>query len=556
MNDRVRVAILLTVASLVYANTLLDGFTQDDGLYILHNPQVTHFSFAQLFTPTSFNNVFRPVTFASFALNWAVSGAHPSSYHFFNLLLHVFVTILLYLTLKALLDAVPEGAIAAWAAALLFAVHPIHTEAVASIVGRSELLAMGFLLAAWLLHLKDKPVLTLVCFVLALMSKESAVVFVPLAIVGDYARAKRKTLSRYASIVGVAALYLVLLWKVQGGRFGEKGISFLDNPLAHLPARLRILNAIRIAWKYIALQLFPAKLSSDYSYSAIPMFSAWRFLWPALGAAVVVVGLWICSLSAKQKKWALAGAIYLVGFAAASNILIPTGTIMGERLAYLPSAGLCLLIALLCLHLEGFRRSAGWTLLLLLITALSIRTVVRNRDWRDNFSLFSADIKAAPGSAKLHSNLGREYYLRGQLDDAAREAQIALRIYPDLTDAMGYYGAVESRKGDNQRARKILEKALSGITKDSPNFDFISVSLAEVEIKLGADLDAMQVLDQDIAGSPNNSGAWSNRAVIHYRQGNSVSARADAEMAVRLDPSNAQAQNLLAMLNRPTFATQ
>jgi protein O-mannosyl-transferase len=554
MNDRLRVAILAAAATLVYPNTLLNGFTQDDALYILNNPQVTHFSFAQLFAPTSFNNVFRPVTFGSFALNWMTSGAHPFSYHLLNLLLHVLVTILLYLTLKTLLERVPQGEIAAWAATLLFAVHPIHTEAVASIVGRSELLATSFLLLAWLLHLTDKPALALACFVLALMSKESAVVFVPLVVIGDYARGKLKTLSRYAAIAGMAGLYLVVLWRAQGGRFGEKSINFLDNPLAHLPAGLRILNALRIAWKYIALQAFPAKLSSDYSYSAVPLYSAWRFFWPAIMAAVVVLAVWIWSFSSKRKDWALAGAIYLAGFAVTSNILVPTGTIMGERLAYLPSAGFCLLVALLCLRLENFQRRAGWALLLLLIVVLGIRTIVRNRDWRDNFSLFSADVEATPGSAKLHSNLGLQYYLRGQLDAAAKEAQTALGIYPDLPDAMGYYGVIESRKGHDQKARQILEKALSSITKDSPNFDFIAVNLAQVEIKLGADNDAMQVLDQDIVGSPANSGAWSNRALLHYRHGDSTSARADAEMAVRLDPTNAQAQNLLGVLNRSSFA--
>jgi protein O-mannosyl-transferase len=553
MNERRRMAILLCVAILAYANTLRNGFTQDDALYILNNPQVTHFSVPQLFAPTSFNNVFRPMTFGSFALNWAAGGSHAFGYHFFNLLLHAIVAVLLYLTLRTLLEAVPEGAIAAWTAALLFAVHPIHTEAVASIVGRSELLAMSFLLGAWLLHMKDKPALSLVCFVLALMSKESAVVFVPLTIVGDYTRGKFKTLSRYAFIAGAAALYLVFLWKVQGGRFGEKGINFLDNPLAHLPARLRLLNALRITWKYFALQVFPARLSSDYSFNAIPLYSAWRFFLPAVAATIAVLGLSIWSLSAKRKHWALGGAIYLAGFAVTSNILIPTGTIMGERLAYLPSAGFCLLVALLCLRLENFQPRAGRALLLLLITALGVRTNFRNRDWRDNFHLFSADVKTTPGSAKLHSNLGLQYFLRGQLDAAAREAQTALSIYPDLPDAMSYYGVVESRKGNDQKARQILEKALSSITKDNPNFDFIAVSLAQVEIKLGADKDAMHVLDQDIEGSPNNSGAWSTRALIHYRQGDSASARADAEMAARLDPSNTQAQSLLGVLNRPSF---
>src|SRR5208337_4039369 len=135
MNERMRVALLLAVAMLVYGNTLLNGFTFDDDPYILRNPTVTNLSIKGLFVPTRASNIFRPVSFATFALNLAVGGGHPFGFHLFNLL--------------------PQGATVAWVAALLFAVHPIHTEDVASIVGRFELLAVGFLLAAWLLHLRD-----------------------------------------------------------------------------------------------------------------------------------------------------------------------------------------------------------------------------------------------------------------------------------------------------------------------------------------------------------------------------------------------------------------
>jgi len=247
MSERTRVALLLAVAMLVYGNTLLNGFTFDDFLFVLHNPGVTHLSVSQLVQPTKASNLFRPVTFGSFALNFALEGAHPLGYHVVNLLLHAAVTLLLYLVLLKLLEGVQQGAGVAWAAALLFAVHPIHTEAVASIVGRAELLAAGFLLAAWLLHLHDLPALALTCFALALLSKESAVAFVPLALAGDFARGKLKPLPRYAWIAGVAAAYTALLWKMQGGRFGPAEVNFIDNPLAHIPASLRILNALRVA---------------------------------------------------------------------------------------------------------------------------------------------------------------------------------------------------------------------------------------------------------------------------------------------------------------------
>src|ERR1700722_13458776 len=135
MNERLRIGLLLAVAVLVYGNTLRNGFTQDDGLYVVSNPQVTHTSVRKLFEANKFTNVFRPVTFATLAFNWAVGGGHPFGFHLLNLLLHAAVTLLLYLLLQTLLGSSPQASATALVAACLFAVHPIHTEAVASIVG-------------------------------------------------------------------------------------------------------------------------------------------------------------------------------------------------------------------------------------------------------------------------------------------------------------------------------------------------------------------------------------------------------------------------------------
>ena len=153
-NERLRTWFLLAMVALVYANTLLNQFTLDDGLYIMRNPQVTQFSWRGLLAPNQATNVFRPFTFATLAFNWALQGAHPLVFHLLNLLLHAAVTLLLYLLLCALLEETANGKTVALVAAALFAVHPIHTEAVASIAGRSELLAAAFLLGAWILHLR------------------------------------------------------------------------------------------------------------------------------------------------------------------------------------------------------------------------------------------------------------------------------------------------------------------------------------------------------------------------------------------------------------------
>lgn len=550
MSEKTRIAILLAVAALVYGNTLLNQFAFDDEAYIVRNHYVTAPSLRGFFTPPKSTNVFRPVSFASFAADWKITGGKPISFHATNLLLHAIVTLLLYLVFRRLLESAPHGSNIAFAAALLFAVHPIHTEAVAWATGRSELLAAAFVLAAWLLHLEDWPLLSLLCFALALLSKESAVELLPLALIGDYLRGQFKPALRYVAMLGVCLCYVPLLWVVQGGRFGEVGVNFADNPLYTVPSLWRILNALRIAWKYVALQVYPATLSCDYSYNAIVLYMKWWPMLPAVLATVAVIILWIWALWKRKTVWALAGAIYLAGFAVTANVLLPIGTAMGERLAYLPSAGFCLLIAAIWIVLERRRSQFAWSLLVLLLLALGLRTWVRNRDWYDNLTLFSSAVQAVPGSTKAHGDLGAAYFYTGRLEDAKKELQLALRIYPDIPENIAFYGLVESRLGNDDEALRQMKKALAISNRINLNYDFIAVNLAVQLMKMQKDDDAMHVLNDEIATSPEYARAWSNRAVIWYRHGEMTPARADVQAALRLDPSNAQALQLLSALNK------
>jgi Tfp pilus assembly protein PilF len=548
MNERLRVGLLLAVVMLVYGNTLRNEFTQDDGLYVFNNPQVTHTSLRQVFEPNKFSNVFRPVTFATLAMNWKVNGAQPFAYHLINTLLHAGVTLLLYFLLLEILGSSPHAKSWALVAACLFAVHPLHTEAVASIVGRSELLAAGFLIAAWILHLHDREVPALICFALALLSKESAAVFLPLVLVGDYARGAWKPNSRYLRIAGITLLYVGLLWKIQGGRFGQAGINVADNPLVTIPTGWRILNALRVAWKYVGLHFYPATLSSDYSFNQIPVYLDWRHTLPAALAAAAVVGTWIWAIRKKQSGLVLAGGIYLIGFAITANILIPTGTIMAERLAYLPSAGFCLLVAMGWTWLKERQRMVALGLLAVVVAALAVRTVVRNADWKNDLSIYSAGVRAAPRSAKVHANLGTQYLTHGQLDAARSELETSLQISPDSPDTMASYSLLESKLGHYEAAGALMEKAVQMSGRNDPNYDFMDVSLALLLLRTGHTGDAMEILNREIAESPEYARAWVSRGVVYYQRGDLVSARADAGTALRLEPDNPEAQKLMLVL--------
>jgi len=549
MKETLRIGLLLAAVVLVYGNTMLNEFTMDDGLYVVNNPQVTDPSVRELFAPNEIGRVFRPFTFATLALNWAVNGARPFGFHLLNLMLHAAVTWLLYLLLQAVLGPSLQAKTSALVAALLFAVHPIHTEAVASIVGRSELLAAGFLLAAWILHLRDREIPALICFLLAMLSKESAVVFLALVLLGDYALGKWKPLLRYARIAAITLLYLGLLWKLGGGHFGRATFSSLDNPLFNLPPMWRILNALRVAWKYAGLHFYPATLSCDYSFNQILIYLNWRNTLPAAVAAVVAVGAWIWAVGKRRRGLVLAGGIYLAGFATTANIILPTGTILGERLAYLPSAGFCLLVALSWSWLRDRQRTVALGVLAALVAMLAVRTMVRNRDWKDNLTLYSAAVRAVPGSAKMHSNLGGEYMARKRFDEARTELQAALRIYPNYPDALMTYGLLEFRTENYEAAGRMMKRAVD-ITQrqDNSDYDYMVVTLASMLMQSGHMDGALEVLNREIAESPKYARAWSNRAVLRYKRGETASAALDAEVALRLDSTNTQAQNLMRLL--------
>lgn len=551
--ERFCLGLLFTAVIFVYANTLVNGFTLDDLSYIVRNSQVTDPSLPSLCAAHKVSNVFRPLTFATFALDWKIGGGIALGFHAVNLVLHGAVICLVFLLVQTLFPDSRHRNSIAFITALLFAVHPIHTEAVSSIVGRAELLAAGFLILAWILHLHDREVPALSCFALALLSKESAVVFLPLVFIGDYARDQWKPAFRYLRIVGVTMVYLVVLWRAQGERFGPVEVSILDNPLVAVPAGPRILNALRIAWKYVGLQLYPATLSSDYSYNQIPLYGALRYNLPALIATALVLALWIWAVKNRRRGLILALGIYLAGFAITSNILRPIGTIMAERLAYLPSLGFCLLIALAWNRVWQRRQRLALGLAVVIVAALSVRTIVRNRDWKDNRTLYSAQMRAAPNSAKTHQNMALAYMDAKQLELARRELEIELRIYPHNPTGLATYGLLESWQGNYQDAGRKMEQAFYMIGPADPAYDEVAVNLAELYIKTNHIDGASDLLNREVAKSPRYGPAWANRALLYYKLGQTNAARSDAETALRLDSTNQDAQNLMRLLNAPAI---
>jgi Tfp pilus assembly protein PilF len=482
--------VVVFLAILPFLNTFGNDFAFDDKLAIVENPRIKSLLNIPTLLASGYwaqyprgGTLYRPLVTISYALNYAAGGLHPFGYHLVNLLLHLGVSLLLY-RLAVRLFHHREGALVA---AALFAVHPLHTEAVTGIVGRAELFAAVFFLLAWWWDLESRGrwrymLGSLVAFGLALISKEHAVTLPAVLVLSDLYTAKEREgqpppeggqrfpggVSRYAGFLAVLAGYILIRFAVVGTHLPRPPL--LDNPLGRVTLIPRLLTALEVAGRYLWLMVWPQRLSPDYSYNQIPILHspmAPGFLL-ALLAWGTLIGIACRSYRGSRRAFLCVG-FTLVTFSLASNFLIPIGTIMGERLFYLPSAGLCLLAGVAWQRVAEWRRRAtpsfvrgvGPALMAAVIVLLSVRTVLRNRDWQDHMTLFLHAVEVAPNSAKVHSNLGGAYLDRGLYDAGFRELNASLAILPtpqahrNLGTAYLHKGLVEAATAEYRAALKL-----------------------------------------------------------------------------------------------------
>ena len=456
-------AVLVTVA---YANSLPAGFAFDDEVMIRQNPLITSLDHVPKLLASDYwagrrpateavpwrSGLYRPLVSLTYALNYAAGKDNPVGYHTVNLLLHLLVSWLVYLI--ALRTGISRAG--GMVAAGIFGVHPIHTEAVTSIVGRAELLmAAGVLGAVWLAGV-GRPWLSLIAFASALLSKEQAIMLPAVLVlydlcVGPLSGGERRQstsnvriLSRYGGYLAILACYAALHAAVVGGP-GMVPIPFIDNPLAHVDGSTRVFSALKVAGWYLWLCVWPSNLSADYSYNAIPLSSSAADL-GILGGMLawgLLLGLGAWSFVKSDRTACFAVGLLVLTFLPVSNLVVPIGTIMGERLFYLPSAGLCLLAGLgwdrlirgSC-NVTGCRRliQSGAALGLVAVwVLLTLRTVDRNRDWADSETLMRSAEAVVPTSSKVHTVLADIAIRKADWSSALSHLQTAMGLYPGFT---------------------------------------------------------------------------------------------------------------------------
>lgn len=264
--------------------------------------------------------------------------------HLLNVLLHAGVTLLWYRLIRRLFG----NETVALVAGALFAVHPIHTEAVTWLSGRAELLAAFFGLSAVYLAHSERPSirwLTPLAILFAIGCKESAAVLPLVLLFSNWSlRLKRTTPSIKLGLISFAPVILyVVLRRFVLGTWAAPATDTLDNPMVAVGLFERIPTSLDCAGRYLSLLFWPARLSADYSAPVLGLVNRATPLF--LFGLLATLGLIGLAVARREKPYGWAAGFALLTFALASNIPIAIGTIFAERLLYLPSAGLLLVVA-------------------------------------------------------------------------------------------------------------------------------------------------------------------------------------------------------------------
>jgi tetratricopeptide (TPR) repeat protein len=452
---------------IAYSNSFQAGLVFDNSPVIGQDPrirQATPQNIASILTggyrdSTKDAGLYRPLTTVSYLLNYAVlgNGSRPPGYHWVNLAVHAVNVALVY----ALGIAVFGETAPAWAMAAIWALHPLLTESVTNIVGRADLLAAFGVLAGLLCYARtasaagERKLMWLAGMTAAqavgLFSKESAVVLPGLMLVYDLTWRERSTWRARSPAYAALALPFAAFFYLRSQAHLHMLVSFGDNPLVGAGFWTARLTAVKVIGKFLALFFWPARLSADYSYNAVPLFS-WSANWedaiaPIAMAVCLGAALLVSILAVRGRRAAKLVLFFLafclVAISPTSNLIVLTGSIMAERFFYLPSVGLagCVVAAIYALGRRNPRwrqetARVAWAALAAVCLALAARTYARNLDWKDELSLWTSAVNVSPGSAKAHYNLGKALEtLPGRLPEAMAEYQESLRIDPDHADA-------------------------------------------------------------------------------------------------------------------------
>lgn len=546
--------ILAALAVLPYLNTLRNSFVYDDVDQILVNPYIRNFHHLREILTSSVwsfmgdfrgsTNYYRPMMSLGYLFCYQLVGPRALLFHVVNLLANVGVVLLVFLVTRRMF----RSATVALAAASIFALHPIHSEAVDWIAAVTELeLALFYLLTFWAFLASARAAgkcsgplqLTMAgCFVLALLSKEQALTLPLLAALYEHRfredraeTTKAQKFRRYGALWLLAAVYLVLRARYLGGLTPN-----LDRPGFGTEALM--ISALALGGRYCWKLVWPVKLCAYYVF---PTDVTALYPWALGGVVALAICLAAFVALRKSNRQAAFGVVWLlVTLAPVLNVRWMTSNPFAERYLYLPSLGFCWILA--WTGVQGWNllsaRGSRWRFALpiaagLIATLGMVRIITRNRDWRDNITFYTATLAVSPDAYYIHNNLGTVYWAQGNIAAAKSEWRTALRLAPTSEYALHNLGLAANEEKHYSEAEALLLRAL----EIRPNYSDAHLDLGKTYEATGRLPEAEAQLRAAESLSPLNVRAHNALSEFYFDRRQFPEAEEEARRSVEIEPT-------------------
>ncbi|MBI3554404.1 MAG: tetratricopeptide repeat protein [Elusimicrobia bacterium] len=561
MNDRLldrKAALLIVLASLAaYGPTLrIKEFFHDDQAWIVRNP-LLHKGISAVPKILSSGYVepvlgsaspvqeYRPLLVLSFLVQTATTGFAPAPMHAANLLLHILVCLLFWTALRrrTTLEA-------AAAAALVFALLPVHTEAVTIVSWRSEVMTAAFVLGAWLCLEDGRLAPGVALYGAGLLTKEPVILFPAFYALADWTFHGRKPWDRkarlaHASLLAATGAYLALRAAVLP-RMMHGGFPYFHSRLS------AALTLPRFAFAhYVWPSVTGTGMCSDYNRPLIPYASAAEPLsWLCLAAwgAILAATLYAClKRRSPWSFWLLGPCLFLLP---TSHLVFPLDTIGADRFLYVPTLGLAAGFGGLFEIARKRHRTgallAGSALLVWYLAA----TVRRNLSWSSAAGFYEEAVACNPVSAKARNGLAEALLVRGEL--AAGHAQLLKALELDGHMGAAYYnlGRLAWQNGDARASERFLRRALAEDAGDADAWVLLAVTLQAQ----GRKMEAVTCLEKALEINPDLALAHFNLGTLDLglrKQAEGLSHLARFVELAPDDPDAAKVAEMLGSLHAP-----
>ncbi|GEM_PF-1452101 len=459
---------IMLLSFLLYGNGIGGDFVFDDKSVITGNPMIENMSGAvkTFVSPYHYarpqSGLYRPLTFASYTINWNID-PNPAFFHIINIFLNGLVAYLVFIIILNFKDRTTAAASAA-----LFLLLPIHVESVTSIVGRAELLAALFLLLGLYSVLKNRYLSSSIFFLAALFSKETSIAFLPIFFFLEYVWKKRNITAIFKKSLFYLPsflLYSLLRFQALGVKYfaGTNAYSFF-NPIKDADFFSGLWTAFKVLYLYVQKTIFLTYFSSDYSYNQIPIVeNLWRS-WEALAGILIFIVLIYILIAKRSTLAGIGSVIFLSSYLVVSNMIIKIGTIMAERLFYLPSLGLVLILSDAGAGI--FKKYPKIKLfliagLLILIIIYGAQIIKGNNIWVSEKTLFENAYNQAPNSVVNISNKASLLLREGKKQEALEKIRQAIEIEPKNSTALHLAGQTYISLGDKRSAERLWKDAIA-----------------------------------------------------------------------------------------------